>query len=293
MDSSLLFSVFRAPITSTTKRGPPRCLPTTYLKDPKVQIELTDNFDIIFKKREAVTKEYRFHLEKVDLICEEAVLNPLIEKKLFQSRQKTLSYLGVTKHVRAETIQSYTWTFRSRFENVFMPEGVMIYALPKSVVKDTYKFSDWNETEPFFLKNNIESVEFSYGGVTLGHSERHLGTVDSEIVDLKRAMQYERSGPFGLKFAQERITRANLKNGWVDTDFPHIFVNLCPSGSDTRMVPQSGEYFSPKKKNFDIFLKFSGEGAIPNATYLVNLYYTGTNMELDLKEKRFVNPIFA
>ena len=271
----------------------PRCLPTTYLDNLRVHIELADNFDIIFKKREACTKEYRFHLEKVDLICEEARLDPLIEKKLFQSRQKTLSYLGVTKRVRAETIQSNTWTFRSRFENIFMPEGVMVYALPKSVVKEDFKFSDWNETDPFFLKNNIESVDFSYGGVTLGHSEHHLGTVNNEIVDLKRVMQYEKSGPFGLKFAQKRITRANLKNGWEDTDFPHIFVNLCPSGSDSRILPLSGEYFSPKKKDFVVFLKFNGEGAVPNATYVVNLYYTGTNMELDLKEKKFANPIFA
>ena len=221
----------------------------------------------------------------MDLICEEARLNPLIETKLFQSRQKTLSYLGVTKRVRAETIQSNTWTFRSRFENIFMPEDVMVYALPKSVVKEDFKFSDWNETDPFFLKNNIESVDFSYGGVTLGHSEHHLGTVNNEIVDLKRVMQYEKSGPFGLKFAQKRITRANLKNGWEDTDFPHIFVNLCPSGSDSRILPLSGEYFSPKKKDFVVLLKFNGEGAVPNATYVVNLYYTGTNMELDLKKK--------
>ena len=277
------------------QKGPPRCLPTPFIEgDLRVTIELADNFDIIFKKIEGVNRQYRFHLEKVDLICEEARLNPLIETKLFQSRQKTLSYLGVTKHVRAETIKSNAWTFQSRFENIFMPEGVMIYALPESVVRGTFKFSDWNDSDTFFLKNNIESVDFSYGEKLLSHSEHHLGTVDNEIVDLKRVMQYEKlGGPFGLKFSPERITRENIKNGWADTDFPHVFVNLCPSGSDTRILPLSGEYFSNKKKNFIISLKFNGEGAVPNATYVVSLFYTGTNMQLDLKENKFVNPIFA
>ena len=278
-----------------------RCLPTPNLGDLQVEIELHHDTSIIFKKRgeipaegeqaavPACTKEYRFHLEKVDLICEEARLNPLILKKLFQSNQKVLSYLGVTKNVRAETIPDNTFRFQLRFKNVFMPESVLIYALPKYVMGELYKFSDWNGTEPFFSKHNIESVSFVCGKKPFSHSKPNFGTINDDFADLKRLAEYEKSPPFGLKFAQERITRANIKNGWGDTDFPHIYVSLCPSGTDSRILPEK-DSLPLKKQDFTVTMSFSGEGSVPNVSYIVTLIYTSTNMQLDLKEKKFVNP---
>ena len=297
------FPLFQGSNHAYDQRGPPRCLPVPYIGEVQVEMELHVNTDRIFKKRgeipaqgerEAVpacTKEYRFHLERVDLICEEARLNPLIEKKLFQSSQKTLSYLGVTKIVRAETVQGNSLQFQSKFENVFMPESLVIYCLPRSVSSEVYKFSDWNGTDPFLLKHNIDSVSFSYGEKPLSHSSPDFGNICNDFVDLKRMVEYEKFPPFGLKLAQNRVTRANLKNGWEDTDFPHVFVNLCPSGPDSRILttPEGNS----KKQDFTVTMKFKGEGSVPAALYVVTLIYTRTNMQLDLREKTFVNPVLA
>ena len=279
----------------------PRCLPTPYSGDLRLEMLLQHDTSTIFKKRGEIpaegeqaavpgcTKEYRFHLEKVDLICEQARLNPMIEKKLFKSTQKVLHYFGVTKNVRAETISANTSRFQSKFENVLMPESVLIYALPRSVTGDLYKFSDWNGTEPFFCKHNINSVSFAYGQMPLSESVPNFGTINDDFADLKRLTEYEKSPPFGLKFAQKRITRANIKNGWGDTDFPHIYVNLCPSGTDSRILVKA-ESLPPKKQDFTVTMSFPGEGSVPNVSYIVALIYTSTNMQFDLKEKNFFNP---
>ena len=236
-------------------------------------------------QREAVaasTKQYRFHLEKVDLICEEVRLDPEIEKKLYQSKKK-LSFLGVTKNVQAKNVKvGDSLQFLVRFEKIVRPDSVLIYVLPTSVINDRFKFSDWNEKEPFFLQHNIEAVNFSCDGKPLTHSPIHLGIMDDDFMDLKRMAQYEKlEGPFGLKFAREKITRANLKNGWGGTDFPHVYVKLGPSSGEKR------------KQDFNVFMKFNKKYSVPNTTYVVTLIYTGTNMQLDMKEKKFENPIFA
>ena len=299
-------------------KGVPRCLPLPYIGDMQVQIDLRKDFNnIIFKKRgaipatatepavEACTKEYRFHLLNVDLVCEQAKLNPLAEKTLFQFNQKPLSYLGVTKNVRAEHVPGQTNQFRSTFRDICMPEGVLIYVLPRSFANNKFKFSDWNEKESFWLKHNIKSVDFVCGGITLDHSVIHLGDVNNEFLDMKRKMLYEQlGGPFGMKFATNKITPENLKDSWAHTDFPHVFFNLCPSGPNSRIHCQSdsnnnidGSSSSSssrkKKQDFTVLMTFEDQGAVADATYFVTLYYTGTNMQLNLKEKKCVNPIFA
>ena len=63
---------------------------------------------------------------------------------------KLLYYPGITKIAHFETINEGSFIFQSKFENIPMPESVLIYCLPKSVQGDNYKFQDQNLTKPFF-----------------------------------------------------------------------------------------------------------------------------------------------
>jgi hypothetical protein len=67
---------------------------------------------------------------------------------------------------------------------------------------------------------------------------------------------------------------------------------LCPSGTNSRLIPllDSGSILQ-NNHDLNVTLKFKGDGAQENSIYVIYLIYTGTNMLLDLKEKRFVNPI--
>ena len=93
-------------------------------------------------------------------MCEQAKLNPLAEKTLFQSTQKPLSYLGVTKHVQAEHVPYQINQFRSTFKDVCMPEGVLIYVLTRSFANNKFRFSDCNEKESFWLKQGRGKIIF-------------------------------------------------------------------------------------------------------------------------------------
>ena len=274
-------------------KGPPRCLPIPYVGKLQLRLSLKDNFNIIFRKRaNTVTKDYRFVLKKVELICEEARMNPLIEKRLYQSSQKTLAFNGITKLAHAETVPGATFNFQTRFENVPMPESLLIFALPKSVQGDSYKFSTWNGADPFFVKHNLEYVSLNFGGMNFTLREPHFGSINNDLVEMKNLMDYSKYGPFGLFMAQKRICRSNIEDGFKDTDFPHVFLNLCPSGQSSRLIPllDSGSILQ-SNHDFNVTLKFKEPGAAKDAIYAIYLIYSGTNMLLDLKEKRFVNPV--
>ena len=273
-------------------KGPPRCVPIPYVGKLQLRLSLKDNFDVIFRKNANVTKEYRFVLKNVDLVCEEARLNPLIEKKLFQSSNRTLTYNGITKLAHAETVPAATFNFQTRFESVPMPESVLIFCLPKTVQGDAYNFNTWTPAVPLFNKHNIDYVTLSYGGMNFTLKEPHFGSLNNDLIEMKNLMDYAKYGPFGMFFAPKRLTSANLKNGFSDTDFPHVFLNLCPSGTNSRIIPllDSGSILQ-NNHDLNVTLKFKGDGAQENSIYVIYLIYTGTNMLLDLKEKRFVNPI--
>ena len=273
-------------------RGPPRCVPVPYVGKLQVRITLKDSFDDIFRIKVATnTTKYRFVLKKVNLVVEEARMNPVLEKKLFQSSQKMLFYNGVTKLAHAETIPS-TFNFTTRFENVPMPEGLLIFALPKSVQGDAYKFSTHVLGDSFFMKHNVESVQLNYGGLNYTMKEPNFGNIQDDLVEMKNMLDYAKSGPFGLFLAQKRLNKENLADGFANTDFPHVYLNLCPSGPNSRVIPllDSGSVLS-NNHDFNVSLKFKGVGATPEAVYLFYLIYSGTNMVLDLKEKKFVNPL--
>lgn len=274
-------------------KGPPRCVPIPYVGKLQLRITLKDSFSDIFKKRQNTdTNQYRFLLNKVDLICEEARMNPVMEKKLFQSSNKTLAFNGITKLAHAETIPAATFNFQTRFENVPMPEGLLIFALPKTVQGDAYKFETHTLASGFYLQHNIESVQLNYGGMNFTMKEPNFGSVDDDYMEMKNMMDYAKCGPFGLFFAQNRLTQANLHNGFAGTDFPHVYLNLCPSGQNSRLIPllDSGSVLQ-NNHDFNVSLKFKDPGATADSIYVIYLIYTGTNMLLDLKEKRFVNPI--
>ena len=274
---------------------PPRCVPVNYAGKIQTKLALKDNWDAIFKKKAGVTNKYRFVLTSMDLVVEEARLNPIIEKKLYQSSSKLLYFPGVTKIARFETVNEGSFIFQTKFESIPMPESVLIFALPKSVQGDNYRFEEHDLTKPFFVNHNIKQVTFNYGGLNFALKEPNFASVRDDSVDGKNLFDYVKYGPFGLFLNQSKLTKAAIGNGFEDTDFPHVYINLAPSSPRrSRLIPlldASGSVLS-QDHDFCVTVK-CGVGAVaPNAHYVIYCIYTDVNMSLDLREKKFHNPVF-
>ena len=273
---------------------PPRCVPINYAGKIMTRMALKDNWDCVFKKKTGVTSKYRFVLNAMDLVAEEARLNPLIEKRLYQSSSKLMYFPGVTKIARYETVNEGSFIFQSKFESIPMPEQVLIFALPKSVQGDNYLFEEHDLTKPYFVQHNIKQVSFNYGGLNFSLKEPNFGTVKDDAVDGKTLFDYVKYGPFGLFLNQSKLTKASISNGFADTDFPHVFVNLAPSAPRrSRLIPllDSGSVLN-QDQDFCVTVKCGVEAVAPNAHYVIYCIYTDVNMTLDLREKKFHNPVF-
>ena len=273
---------------------PPRCVPINYAGKIMTRMALKDNWDCVFKKKTGVTSKYRFVLNAMDLVAEEARLNPLIEKRLYQSSSKLMYFPGVTKIARYETVNEGSFIFQSKFESIPMPEQVLIFALPKSVQGDNYLFEEHDLTKPYFVQHNIKQVSFNYGGLNFSLKEPNFGTVKDDAVDGKTLFDYVKYGPFGLFLNQSKLTKASISNGFADTDFPHVFVNLAPSAPRrSRLIPllDSGSVLN-QDQDFCVTVKCGVEAVAPNAHYVIYCIYTDVNMTLDPREKKFHNPVF-
>jgi len=87
------------------------------------------------------------------------------------------------------------------------------------------------------------------------------------------------------------VTRANVANGFENTDFPHWYMSLTPSGNRTRVIPLLNDGSAISKNNdLIVTLKFNAQAAPANTAYFIYLGYTDGNMTLDLKTKKFESP---
>ena len=273
----------------------PRCVPINFTGKLLTRLSLKDNYAAaIFKKKDPATdlRKFRFVLNKMDLAVEEARLSPLIEKKLYGGGGggKLLYYPGITKIAHFETVNEGSFIFQSKFESIPMPESVLIYCLPKSVPGDNYKFQDHDLAEPFFIKHNISQVTFNFGGLNYTLKEPNFGSIKDDVVDAKNLFDYTKYGPFGLFFDQTKLSKHNIADGFLNTDFPHVYVNLSTSAHN-RLIPllDSGSVLA-QNHDFNVTVKCTTD-AVAKATYIIYCIYSDVNMSLDLKDKKFENPL--
>jgi hypothetical protein len=271
---------------------PPRAVPLNLVGKLTARFTFKDDFSSIFRIKEGVTTTYRFSLTKFDVAVEEARLNIGEEKKLYSmNKRNLLSFAGVTKLCKPENIPQGVFTHTCRFTNVAFPESIFIFAMPRSVTGGTHKYQ--TPATKFYSDHRIQQVKIEFGGKDFSNTEPNFGTVNSDAVDIKSLFDHVKNGPFGIFTNPEVITRANVSNGFTNTDFPHWYMSLIPSGNRTRLIPLLNDG-SAINKNDDlaITLKFTNDAVADNMVYYFYLCYTDVNMTLDLKAKKFESPYF-
>lgn len=270
----------------------PKAVPVNHVGKLVYRIKFVDDFDCILRRKdEEDAKRFRFRLTDMSLMVEQARMNPSTEARLFKNSKAQLSYHGVTKIARVESIVSKTMAYQMKFKDIVFPEAMFIFALSKNVVGGTYKYAEeGSEDGPFYLPHNIKKVGLGFAGESFSPEEPQLGDVTNEYMDFKFWLDDCSRGPFGLRLNYKNVNLRIVKAGHGNSDFPHLHFNLMTDKSRNRIVPQLCESsIYNKPADLSVNLTFTQEGSAEDAQYFVYLIYTDTNMVLDLKTKKFAS----
>ena len=275
-----------------TQAGPPKAVPLHMLGKLNIRFSFVDDFSSIFRKKAGNTAEYKFQLKSFNLVLEEGRLNPALEKQLYSTRKNKLHYPGVAKIMRPETIAGGLFFHHTRFAKCKFPEGIFIFALPKKVGAGNWKYSETTAAGPLFLQHNINSVVVTFDNQSMAIKEPNFQQIESRHMEHLAFMSYFLNPPFGMMFNEKFVTRKNIANCFAKTDFPHAYLNLSPSGQHTRLIPllNDGSIMN-KEADLELDLKFGSlEGATADANYIIYLFYSDTNLALDLHTRKFSSP---
>lgn len=265
---------------------PPAVIPMPLVGKMSISVYFKDTTDLIFMKPVANVDKYRLRIESMDLIVEEARCKVQFEKQ-FLSGKKLFYYDGMTRLAIAENIASGDLNHRCRFQSVAMPEGIFICALPKTAVNGTYKST--TPKDVIFEKHNIKSVEVKYANMPLAIKYPKYGDFRHHIMEIKSFIEHNENPPFGVLQDPSAVNFEDIYEGGDNTVYPHVYLHLCPSGKETRIVPigDDGQTVAQTTHDLDINMSFNTGGATANVAYLIYIFYSDVSMVFDMNTRQF------
>jgi hypothetical protein len=275
-----------------TDGSAPRMVPLQNLGKLSVRFTFFDKQDHIFRNKANHTKKYRFSFMAFNLILEEARLAPTFERTLLTAKQ--LAFPGVTRLQLVESIPTGTATYKTRFQDICMPESLLIFCLDKHVASGTYSFAT-STKENVFLPHNISAVDLSFDGKRFSLKEPHLGNFRNDIIEPKALFDHLAVPPFGVNLDPTVATFTKLEDGGDNSAYPHIYIPLVHySGDKSRLIPamDDGSCVS-KRADLNIDFKFARNNSTENAVYVIYAIYTDVAIILDLKNKYFTSPYLS
>jgi len=262
--------------------------PIPMLNDLRLKFNFHDHLDFIFKPIATNKNKYRFKWKSIRLHIQKLRLSKLFFAELM--RRKTLmTYQGLTRQVRFETINHGDMIFRAKIQNTYLPEGVVVIALNQNLFSGTYKYASAAKPSQVFEDHNITQIQFAYNNDPFFNKEPHPGNFSGNQIERKAFLDAMHSPPFNVEWEQ---SRHNIKNVYGrNTNYPYIWLNFLIEGTKQRIVPINSEAsVLAKPHDLDLVFTFGTGGATKDMTYLVYMYFSDNNLTYDPKSKLFGNP---
>jgi hypothetical protein len=256
----------------------------------RVNVLFNDFPDAIFKTVGTNVRVYRFAYKKFELWTEQLRVNPSVKASMHKEK-RVQHFSGVCRMLRSENIPSTLTIYRHSVQDVFFPEGLLLYTLPKNVLAGSYKYK-LNTDGTVLSPNKITNVAIQFGDQTYFFKNPNIGDVKEPSRELNSLLDYFSKPPFGMKMDPEKITLAALEDGFKNTPYPHVYLNLCNFADISRVVPflDKDATIVGKRNKLDIIMTFETGGAVNDVTYFAHLFYTDYNTAFDPKTKQFTTP---
>lgn len=253
-----------------------------------IRIKFTDQWSNIFKKKQNNNNNYRFIITKITLVGEHLRLSKPFQTSVL-NRKGLFPYEGLTKISKFENIPNATTQFRTRIQSVPLPEGIFVFCVKKEVLSGLEKFENYSGT--IFEPHKIQKLAFMYDNESFFTKEPNLSMIEDDVIELKLYNDYLTSPPFNLNMDKTQLSLDKIKEGWKNSAYPHVYINLTNYGDKSRIIPYLNDgSILQKTADLDLLFTFQSGGSTADVSYIIYLYYTDNNLTLDTRQKN--NPFF-
>ena len=260
-----------------------KIVPMPLLDKLTVRFIFNDDLTTIFNPKAGNKKKYRFFFNSIKFVVEKLKLS-IAAKSAILDRGRKFNYPGVTRILKQETINATDLVHKAKIQGMLLPQGIMIFAVSKKLTNGTYTWEGSDNN--VFMKHNIKSIDIKYGNLQFFMTRPNIGQINDSVIESKLYVDYLTAAPFGLEMDPNKVTLADIDDGWSSTAYPHVFINLCNYGDKSRIVPYLNTGSMLKFENdCEITLEFGGTGAVADVTYIIAYYYTDNNLTLDTTHK--------
>jgi hypothetical protein len=241
----------------------------------KLQYKITfHEMDRIFNIKAVVpanTKKYAFKFSSIQLVLSVARLSANFDRQL-SSKKMRLPYKGVTRMMIAENIPFEATTHRCRFQNIYMPEGLFIFAVNKNVVNNTWRYDqDGGANGSVFAPHDIKEVHLNFGGQPFYYKAPNFGVLTDHAQKLQTIQDYLLNPPFGMLQDEKQISLSHLEGNGANTPFPSVYLNLVNGDKGRKRTVNAVDL--SKRHDLDIYIIFH-DGATKDVTYCLYLFFT-------------------
>jgi hypothetical protein len=237
----------------------PRLVPLDCLGKMHVRFTFFDKQDHIFRKpvapAAAAAKSYRFVFEEFKMCLEEVQLSPAFERQL--ATKSRMEFPGVTRLQLVDTVPDASPTHKIVFQDIYLPEAVLIFCLDKQVSSGTFNFGTTTD-QNIFKDHHIKYLDFSFDNKKFCLKEPNFGRFRDDRLVLKQLVDHLMFPMFGIHPNPQKITLRNIQDGGDNSPFPHVYVPLCGNFvNKERLVPSmdDGSCLS-RKSDLEIAVQF-------------------------------------
>ena len=265
-----------------------KIVPFPILERFVIRLKFTEHWDKIFKIKAGNKKKYRFVFQQILLVSEQLRLSKAFKQTILNKRG-LWPYEGVTRLSRFENVPGGATSYKTTIQSIPMPEGLFVFAVKNTVISGLDDFSTFTGT--MFEEHKIQKLSFDFDKEWFYTSEPNITSIGDAIIEEKLFYDYLSCAPFGLHVDKTKISLKNVKDGFKNTPFPHVYINLTLPGDTSRLIPFLSEgNILQKTADLDLTFTFEVGGAPANLSYIIYLYYTDNNLTLDTRQKN--NPFF-
>jgi hypothetical protein len=253
-----------------------------------IRMQLKEKTDHIFRKEDGNNKIYRFKINNLKLVFQEARLSPQVERQMLSSK-KPFYFPGVTRIGFAENIAEGVLNHRMQITNVSYPEGLFIFCLNKKVSTGQETYTELADS--IFAVNKIKDVDISFNGMPLALKSPTFSDASHDLVELRNFHDLLERGPFGMHLDSAKFSLEAMADSAKSMMYPHVYISLSPLGEGSRYIPigDNGECLG-KHGTLDLIIRFdAGEGCPQNVQFYVYLWHSDVAYILDPKTRSFSN----
>jgi hypothetical protein len=166
----------------------------------------------------------------------------------------------------------------------------MVFCIKNKVISGLDEMSTFDKI--IFQPHKIVKCDLKFDKENFFKEEPNISMIGNDVIEHKLFYDYLTSAPFDLHIDKKKISLALIKDGWKNSLYPHVFINLTNFGDNSRIIPflNDGSILQ-KPENLELTFTFETGGAPADMAYLIYLYYTDTNLNIDMKDRK--NPVFT